>query len=390
MKKIFTLIFIAFVFIACSKDESEKAEDAVLIIPEVEIEVTGVNTTTAIVNLLNESYPNTITVKYLYRKNNEQTWTESKSGSLVNLDKGKKYFVKVRMENGADFKESKEIPFTTIVFLEGNMGNGGHVTNTVNKECTIPIIILPEFVEFDESKTPLVAYIKIGNDSLKAKKASFVNVGGDSPYSVTSFKIELPDNVQSFFDKDTDYNYLKNYTIGLFLGDSYIHIKNSGVVGLDPYLESKDNNFPWVNLMSVFNKTPRFNKAYESQVSNGKLALYFSGFFWTSAGANSNVSAVAKRNEFIITKSDDPNFSKVLASNESSSSPTCGYNSCDTEGFGFAHSINGYYFDFHFNNFVCIRTYKSDFAAGDYFIQAKMTDQNDEVFTSNKFAFKIE
>jgi len=385
MKKIFTLLFVISLLMSCSKDDSP--EPVKLQIPEIKISVAEIDITTAKINV-NVPQSKDYVIKYLYRKKDEQTWTEINTGELKNLEKGKKYYAKIAIKSNTEVKESETIAFVTKV-LPGQFYSGGNATDAVNQICSLPFVS-QSVLTIDEAKTPLSAYIKIGNDSLKVKNVTFNKVDESAGLFRYNFKLELPENTQSFFDKDTEYNFLKNYTVGLFMGDFYIQLKESNSVALDPYLVAVNDNFGKINLMSVFNKIPRFNSISHTQVENDKIALYFKGFFWTSSSRTTNTFAVAKQNEFIITRANDAVFKKILVSNTSNTSASCGYNSCDTEGFGLIHAINGYYMDFHHNNFACLRVYKTDFPAGDYHIQVKMTDQNNKVFESNKFAFKID
>lgn len=387
MKKIITLLFLILISISCSKDDSNTAESIVL--PDAKIKVESIELTTAKINLLNVSYSKDYKISFQYKKSEDQTWIEAASENLTNLDKGKKYQAKITIKSATQTKESEIVSFTTKV-LSGQFYSGGNVRDVVNQECSL-LYDCQCVLTIDESKTPLSAYIKIGNDSLKVKKITFSKVD-ESSLTTSSyyFKLELPENTQSFFDKDTEYNYLKNYTVGLFIGDFYTEIKESRTVGLDPYLVAKNYNFGEIKLMSVFNKLPRFNSLSHSEIQKDKIALYFKGFFWTSSGLTTNTSTVAKQTEFVITKANDPVFKKILMSNTTFTSPTCGYNSCDTEGFGLIHEINGYYIDFHQNNFALIRLYKTDFPTGDYNIEVKMTDKNDIDYKSEKFTFKIE
>ena len=385
MKKIFTLLFVISLLMSCSKDDSP--EPVKLQIPEIKISVAEIDITTAKINV-NVPQSKDYVIKYLYRKKEEQTWTEINTGELKNLEKGKKYYAKIAIKSNTEVKESETIAFVTKV-LPGQFYSGGNATDAVNQICSLPFVS-QSVLTIDEAKTPLSAYIKIGNDSLKVKNVTFNKVDESAGLFRYNFKLELPENTQSFFDKDTEYNFLKNYTVGLFMGDFYIQLKESNSVALDPYLVAVNDNFGKINLMSVFNKIPRFNSISHTQVENDKIALYFKGFFWTSSSRTTNTFAVAKQNEFIITRANDAVFKKILVSNTSNTSASCGYNSCDTEGFGLIHAINGYYMDFHHNNFACLRVYKTDFPAGDYHIQVKMTDQNNKVFESNKFAFKID
>ena len=385
MKKIFTLLFVISLLMSCSKEDSP--EPVKLQIPEIKISVAEIDITTAKINV-NVPQSKDYVIKYLYRKKDEQTWTEINTGELKNLEKGKKYYAKIAIKSNTEVKESETIAFVTKV-LPGQFYSGGNATDAVNQICSLPFVS-QSVLTIDEAKTPLSAYIKIGNDSLKVKNVTFNKVDESAGLFRYNFKLELPENTQSFFDKDTEYNFLKNYTVGLFMGDFYIQLKESNSVALDPYLVAVNDNFGKINLMSVFNKIPRFNSISHTQVENDKIALYFKGFFWTSSSRTTNTFAVAKQNEFIITRANDAVFKKILVSNTSNTSASCGYNSCDTEGFGLIHAINGYYMDFHHNNFACLRVYKTDFPAGDYHIQVKMTDQNNKVFESNKFAFKID
>ncbi|HEY6144397.1 MAG TPA: hypothetical protein VIV55_13380 [Flavobacterium sp.] len=387
MKKIITLLFLILISTSCSKDDSSTTAESI-VLPDAKIKVESIEQTTAKINLLNVSYSKDYKISFQYKKSEDQTWIEAASENLTNLDKGKKYQAKITIKSATQTKESEIVSFTTKV-LSGQFYSGGNVSDVVNQECSLPFIT--QYVStIDESKTPLSAYIKIGSDSLKVKKITFSKEDESSGTLRYYFKLELPENTQSFFDKDTEYNYLKNYTVGLFIGDFYTEIKESNIVGLDPYLLAVNDNFGKIKLMSVFNKIPRFNSLSYSEVKNDKIALYFKGFFWTSSSRTTNTFAVAKQTEFVITKANDPVFKKILMSNTSFTSPTCGYNSCDTEGFGLIHDINGYYLDFHNNNIACIRLYKTDFPTGDYNIEVKMTDKNDIDYKSEKFTFKIE
>jgi hypothetical protein len=385
MKKFLILALLTFTVISCSKSEDEKTVNTV---QNQKIEVTGNYMNLVTLKLSYNTEPATYVPKkkIFYRKKEDQIWTELPillTAELKNLEIGKRYYAKGVLEVDGKLTETETISFVTKAFDLGS-SKGGERTDLYNRECNI----YGFYFGAEFSKLPLTAYLKIGNDSLKMKSVT--------KYSDFGLSFVLPDDTQSFFDKDTEYKYNKDYTIGISCGDYYTEITASNKHLQNPYKYSESNGEKYyLNNMTLYNKMPYIYKLKHIQrpsicSSNNKqfLIVDFDGFFWGYPDLSSNPYNKPKDYKITITNVKHPELIKTFNINNYKKGNS-DFSSCGEEGFNFEIELDNYY-AFHSANILRLWLDKSYFASGDYTAKIDFTDESNKIFESNKFAFKLE
>ncbi len=377
MKYLLCLILTLTVITSCSDDEMTSE------MPSTEfnnlIVTTSVNTirTDRATVAVSTNIPTPISAitKFLYREFGTESFLETTNTILANLEKGKRHEVKTRITiNGVDY-DSQLIPFTTLG-IETNIQTVGNV-EIANKRFSLTFI---EEIQLEALAEPLVAYIKIAQDSILAENLRLED---------NTFSFEIKEETQVFFENDMEYINHKAFSLGFFSGDYYRNIEPD-------FLPSVEYNGESTSSWSVTNKKPRLDSSviFEKQIcldSNDRDGVIdIKGRFWGSQdgiikdNSNNIPDAIMVR----LTNIDNPSIEKVYETEDLEDIFEI-YKRCDIEAFGLIRApINGRV-GFHYNNFLRLRFNKDVIIPGNYNVTF-VVEKDNVVYISDALSVLID
>ena len=382
MTKIIYFLFLIIALISCSKSEENLPDEkptTIYAVSNQKLIISKITFNSAKINLEYLAIPsaNNLKFKIFYKKFEDSNWIVSSVNVLNDLERGRKYLVKATIDSNSGEIETQIVNFTTLGFnsldLIGKL-------NIPNKKYSI-------FSSFGANFTTapvMKAFLKIGNDSLIMKEVNVI-----SDYEV---QFTLPDNIQPFFNSDTNFEYSKAFTIGLFSGQYYREITNSQQIEHNFYFPQTGNMF---RSLSIFNQKPHINNFHMSFgtgvcQSNGTSTRSFdlSGLFWS----NQTPSIYARKySNFKITVQNKnlPLVKKVFNSNDYL---TFWYNErCGVDGYYLLSPIfNNITYGINEDRLLRIRLNTISYPAGNYTIKVEITDLDNVISESNLFDFVLD
>lgn len=382
MNKIIYFLILIFTVLSCSKSENSLPDDksaTIYSISNQKLNVSQISLNSANISIEYLSVPaaNNLKIKIFYKKFEDLNWVESSVSILNGLERGKKYTVKATIDSNAGEIETPIVNFTTLGFngldLVGNL-------NIPNKKYSIYSSFGANFT----SAPVMKAYLKIGNDSLIMKEVKIVS---DSEVQFT-----LPDNVQPFFNNDTNFEYSKAFTIGLFSGQYYREISNSQQIEHNFYYPQTGNMF---RSLSIFNQRPYINNFHMSFgtgvcQTDGKPSRSFdlSGLFWSN---NSPSIYARKYNNFKITI-QNKNLPLVKKVFNSSDYLNFSYNArCGADAYYLLFPLfSNITYGINEDRVLRIRLNTINYPAGNYTIKVDITGLDNVVSESNLFEFALD
>ncbi|WP_298350687.1 hypothetical protein [uncultured Dokdonia sp.] len=381
MKNLLSVILVLILIMSCSKDEINEdttptSYDDLIVtssVSQIGLDDAKVVLSTNIITPLGS------TRTFFYKEFGTQSFLESTNGILTNLVSGKKYEAKARVTiNGTDY-DSQTLFFTTKGYLSDSEVYGE--VDEFNKKFTITFVDggqnVSEFVQ------PLVAYAKVGQDSVQVENISYVD-------NIISFEINA--DTQQFFENDTQYISNKEFTLGFFSGDYYQNlITPQSSINYDGEITNRWN---------FFNKKPRLDSYMNIENSdclepdNRKEVLDIQGKFWglftgPSLNTGTGTPNIPDNLTIRLTNINNPDIEKLYFINDLESIYEV-YTQCDLEAFGMAHEIvDGAFTGFHSDNFLRLRFNKNFIITGNYNLTFAVEKEN-VTYTSDEFMVVID
>lgn len=381
MKNLLYVILVLILITSCSKDET--TEEVIPISYDNLIVTTSISQIgldgAKVALSTNISTPPSATRTILYREYGTGSFLESSSGILTNLASGKKHEAKTRVTiNGTDY-DSQTLFFTTKGYLSGSEVYGD--VDEFNKKFTM--IFLYGGQNVSEFAQPLVAYAKVGQDSVQVQNISYVD-------NKISFEIDA--DTQQFFENDTEYISNKEFTLGFFSGDYYQNlITPQSNINYDGEITNRWN---------FFNKKPRLDSYVIIENSgclesdNRKEIIDIKGKFWgLFSGASLNPGTgtpnIPDNLTIRLSNINNSDIEKVYFISDLEGIYDI-YTQCDLEAFGMAHEIvDGAHAGFHSDNLLRFRFNKNYITAGNYKLTFAVEKDN-VAYISDEFIVVIE
>jgi len=354
MKNLLHVILALCIVTACSKDDS--TDDMIPISYDNLVVTTTVNEIGldgAKISLsTNISIPTNATKTILYRENGAGSFQETNNELLTSLTSGKKHEVKTRVTiNGNSYDSELEI-FITKGYIAGSQIFAD--VDILNEKFHMLFLdgVQSEFAQ------PLVAYAKVGQDSVQVQNISYEN-------NKLSFDIDA--ETQDFFENDAEYISNKAFTLGFFSGDYYQHI--------EPTLSEINYDGEITSRWNFFNKKPLIDSYTIIENSsclgadNRKGLLDIKGKFWglrSGASLTPGVSNIPDNLTIRLTNINDASIEKVYFIVDHAGDSNV-YIECDLEQFNLLHEIiDGANKGFHSDNYLRIRFNTNYIIPGDY------------------------
>lgn len=380
VKKIALVIFVAlFAVYSCKKDDTQ-----ILTVNEViniNLELKEVKTTsvwTFVSYDFSTDLRGVVTTGILYRRidNPDPSFIDASAGWIEGLQEGKKYIMKGYVEVNGDRKEMDAKVFTTLGFYPNNL-SGGIIAYQKRKFAISGISYQSNFKIAPE----ISGYLKIGSDSLALESVEVIT---DSRIDIT-----LPKDTQYFFENDEEYIMKKAFTIGLLSGDYYTEVKESrSGLSLNYWVEDTPH-------FTLYNRHPFIDRAYQFEDlqpcgDSNAIQLNLTGGFGAIKESLFYPQSELEYDEIaiIITKNDDDK--EIISHITYDDQIESGIVPCELNQFQGVETLGGFSSMAHSTSTLVLRLDRELYPNGDYQIQFKGTDLDDNKWESSFFDFAID